>query len=505
MQSAPLLEPGARLELRVERPGAQGRGVARHAGFTVLVERGLPGETVLAQVLRVEPRYAVARVVQVLEPAPGRVEAPCPHFAACGGCDWQHLAYPAQLALKQQVVEEQLQRIGGMQQIPAWSVQPAPAALEYRSKLEFMVLDGAHMSAQESAQDSAGLVPGFHGFADGPPEPVQAPAAGSAGGGCRLAPPVFTALAARALALLAEQRTGVKPVRVTVQDGELPAGGLALALTLHVAPRELDRAADRLSRTDWLAALRQEFPAVAAVALAALSPAAARRDTLDGDAGPLRLLAGEPLLLRRVGSWRYWAPLGGFFQVHAAQTQALLQHVLGQITAQVPVRPGLPPPLVLDLYCGAGLFALPLAARGYRVLGADQSPLAVRAARQSAREGAALNGGEPAGPQVRPTRAQFKAANLDQSGALEHLLRGEGAPDGAVLDPPRRGLSPALIQGLLAAPPRVLVYVSCDGGTFARDLARLSGAYTLATLAGFDLFPQTRHVELAGTLVAHGG
>jgi 23S rRNA (uracil1939-C5)-methyltransferase len=140
---------------------------------------------------------------------------------------------------------------------------------------------------------------------------------------------------------------------------------------------------------------------------------------------------------------------------------------------------------VFDLYCGVGLFTLPLAARGFSLVGVERDPDAVRAARETARA-------------LQPGRCTFDGVDLEHPGALERLVAKYGRPMGVIVDPPRRGLPAGLIRELLEAAPPWLIYVSCDGGTFARDAARLGPRYRLEALQGFDLFPQTHHLELVG-------
>jgi tRNA/tmRNA/rRNA uracil-C5-methylase (TrmA/RlmC/RlmD family) len=180
--------------------------------------------------------------------------------------------------------------------------------------------------------------------------------------------------------------------------------------------------------------------------------------------------------------------MDAFFQVHPAQAEPLARYVLEQVTQQVP--PGATPaPRVFDLFCGAGLFALPLLAQGYAVAGAEMSRAAVRAAQRGAvAAGFAADG--------------FQLADLERPQALRKLIRVHGHPQAVIVDPPRRGLSARLAADLASTAAPLLVYVSCDPGTFARDAARLAARYGLTGLRGFDFFPQTHHLELVGTFRA---
>ena len=125
------------LELRIDSLAQGGRGVARHGELVVFVSRGLPGDRVRARVTRYKKRYAEARVVELLEPGPGRVQPVCPHFGVCGGCAWQDLDYAEQLRHKQDQVEDALRRLG---RLDGFSMLPIVAAAErygYRNKLEY--------------------------------------------------------------------------------------------------------------------------------------------------------------------------------------------------------------------------------------------------------------------------------------------------------------------------------------------------------------------------------
>src|SRR5262249_41998021 len=113
------------LELTIDSLAYGGNGVARHDGFVVFVRRGLPGGTVRARVTKVKRSHAEALATEVLAPGPARVEAPCAHFPACGGCRFQDLAYEHQLAAKQAQVEDSLRRLGGLREIPLEPIVPA--------------------------------------------------------------------------------------------------------------------------------------------------------------------------------------------------------------------------------------------------------------------------------------------------------------------------------------------------------------------------------------------
>jgi 23S rRNA (uracil1939-C5)-methyltransferase len=125
------------LELSVESLAYGGNGVARLNGFVVFVRRGLPGDRVRARVTKVKRNHAEALAVEVLSPGPERVDAPCAHYPACGGCRFQDLAYEAQVASKAAQVEDALRRLGGVGEPPLEPIVPAVEQFHYRNKLEY--------------------------------------------------------------------------------------------------------------------------------------------------------------------------------------------------------------------------------------------------------------------------------------------------------------------------------------------------------------------------------
>src|ERR687897_880625 len=139
------------LELEIESLAYGGNGVARMNGFVVFVRRGLPGDKVRARVTKVQRRHAEALAVEVLEPSPQRVEAPCDHYPACGGCRFQDLDYQAQVAAKEAQVRDALVRIGGLAGAARQAMVPGGVVFPHPKKLEYSFAPGP-----------AGPVLGFH-------------------------------------------------------------------------------------------------------------------------------------------------------------------------------------------------------------------------------------------------------------------------------------------------------------------------------------------------------
>src|SRR6187549_1511429 len=128
---------GDDLELTIDSLAYGGNGVARLNGFVVFVRRGLPGDRVRARVTKVKRGFAEALAVDVVEPSPSRVGAPCAHYPECGGCRFQDLAYDVQAAAKEEQVRDALKRIGGIADAPVEPILPAASQFFYRNKLEY--------------------------------------------------------------------------------------------------------------------------------------------------------------------------------------------------------------------------------------------------------------------------------------------------------------------------------------------------------------------------------
>ena len=130
---------GQQIELHLESWGRLGEAMASYEGQDVFVLGGIPGERVVAEIIAVRRKYAAARVIEVVESSPDRIEAPCRYYGQCTGCQWQHVAYPAQLKIKQEKVQDALQRVGGLQGVNVLPTLPSPLQFGYRNHARFTV------------------------------------------------------------------------------------------------------------------------------------------------------------------------------------------------------------------------------------------------------------------------------------------------------------------------------------------------------------------------------
>lgn len=402
-------------EIAIDSIAAGGDGVGRapDGGIVMFVPRTAPGDLVRVRVER-HKRFARGEIERLMRPSPERVEPPCAHYVAdrCGGCQIQHLAYPAQLAAKGAIIRDALVRIG-KRPVSLPVVVPSDREWRYRTKLTMVM-----------RRQPYGWIVGLHpyddpvGIFDVDDCPITDERVLSTWGEIR-----------GAAALL----PGVDELRASVR---LVDGGSAVVME---------------GATEWTT--RDEF-------FAAVPSAVALWWKPEGQS-------------RRLVSERTAAPGGASFgQVNPGVAARLRTHVLERVRAHAPAS-------VVDAYAGTGDTAVPLAESGAKVTAIELDREA--AARCAARL--------PSGSRV-------------LAGRVEELLARALPADVVLLNPPRTGVDERVTSVLERAghAPRAIVYVSCNPATLARDLTRLP-RYRVASLLGFDMFPQTAHVETVCELI----
>jgi 23S rRNA (uracil1939-C5)-methyltransferase len=417
-----MVSAGSLVSLRVEKPAAGGRMIARLDGRVVLVGGAIPGEQVTARVARVARGVAFAETVSIEEASPDRRQPAADH--ACGGNLYAHIDYARQLTIKGDIIADGLARIGRVSLSAPVLVMGSPAE-GYRMRARLHVTQGKIGFFREGTRQLCD------------PRLTQ-----------QLLAPTCDVLDA-----LADAVAG--PPFDSVHEVELA--------------ENLD-ASQRVVHLDAVAPIRSvEAQSIGAiVGLTGLTigqPGAAGAPTVSLASGtpyvtdvlPLR---SGPITLRR--------HVLAFFQGNRYLLANLVDHVAGLIATSSRVT---------DLYAGVGLFAVAaVRARGATVL--------------------AIEGDRQAALDLKANAVGSGGLEVAHQSVESFLARRRGAPDVAIVDPPRTGLSKEALAGLLALAAPRLIYVSCDIATMARDVRGLiSGGYNVDQLDAFDLFPNTPHVE----------
>src|SRR5256712_3046775 len=442
------------LELTIASLAYGGNGVARLNGFVVFVRRGLPGDTVRARVTKVQRRHAEALATEVLQPSSLRVEAPCAHFPACGGCRFQDLAYEAQLVQKQAQVRDALQRIAGIGEPPLEEIVPCePDVFHYRNKLEYSF-----------TRTPSGPALGFHkaGRWDEVLDIRKCWLTTDLGNELREA--VRDWAREEGLEAYSQEDQSGYLRHLVVREGRNTGQALVQLVT---APGE------KFERGYFVDVVRR-FPQVQSVHWS-INDAPSEVTNL-----PTQLLSGEEWIEEELCGLRVRVRPNAFLQTNTAMAERL--YALAREAAQLSGDE-----TVWDLYCGIGTIGLSLAPEALTVWGIEVSEESVACALENAE----LNG---------VTNAAFFAGSVGQ--VVEELLERSGPPDVVVVDPPRAGLAGKALRRLGRIGARRLVYVSCNPTTLAGDVKTLREEYADELLRAWpvDMFPHTPHVEVVALL-----
>jgi 23S rRNA (uracil1939-C5)-methyltransferase len=444
------------IELEAVGLAHEGEGVGRFGGFTLFVPGALPGERVRARVTELRKNFGRAELLDVLVASPDRVAAPCAVYARCGGCQLQHFAYEGQLRWKRQLVVDALERIGKLRDVVVHEVIGMDDPWRYRNKAQVPI--GFDL-------EEGGLVGGF--YEQGSHRIVSTDA-------CliqheRNDDAVLAAKRiARELGIEAyDENSHTGWLRHVVAKVSFASGEMMLVLV------GMTRTVDGLDA--YVARLRDELPHVVSICLNVNPDATSAvfgRETAT--------LWGADVIFDSIGGIRFAISARSFYQVNPVQTERLY----GKALEYAALEGG---ETVIDAYCGIGTISLFLARAARQVYGVELIPDAVEDARANARLNDIDNADFAVG------RAEVVLPAWREQGIDADVI---------VVDPPRKGCDPALLDTLVAMRPSRIVYVSCNPATLARDLAALeAGGFRTVEVQPVDMFPHTGHVECVTLLV----
>jgi 23S rRNA (uracil1939-C5)-methyltransferase len=392
-------------------------------GRAVFVPFGLPGEKVRIRLVLEKKNFAKAELLEVLEPSPERIAAKCEHFFSplhdtegvgerpgegfCGGCHYQNLPYEMQLDAKIEILRDQLQRIGKIDNPPIQPMVECPNPWNYRNHIQFHLTKSGKL--------------GYVGAKGKKVFPVTE---------CHLPDEVISEFWPQ---LKFESDAPFE--RISLRTGAGDDLMLILESKNIEAPRlELEARISVVHLTE--------------------------DDAL--------VMAGEDYTIMQVLERNFRVSAGSFFQVNTVMAEKMVKHLLDKLP--------LPAKIVLDVYCGVGLFSAFLAPKCERLIGIESAP--------SACEDFAVNLDE------------FDNVELYEGAAKNVIPHLEVEQPIVLVDPPRSGVDKHALDGIRQLAPEIIAYVSCDPSTLARDAARLiAGGYRLVEVTPFDLFPQTYHIE----------
>ena len=417
--------PGLTIDVVGEDLDQQGRGLARWNGWVITVPQLLPGEEAKVKVQQRQRKMWLARRVATISSSPDARRPPCILASDCGGCSLQHLSVDAQNSWKQQRLANTLSRIGQLDPDVSALVSPDRESLGYRNRALIPIRrDGRKVRLGYYKRGSHRIVNLNHC-------PVLDPRLDA------LIEPIKRDLEATSWPMDSDLQgePGLRHLglRIGVRTGEI-------LITLISATESL-QGVDGLS-----AAWMRRWPQLKGVTLN-LQPK--RSNAVFGDR--TICLQGKDAIEERFCDLSLELGTTTFFQVNTPRAERVVEQIRDWITRSEPSQ------RLIDAYCGIGTIALPLAAAGHRVTGLEISSASVRHAERNA------------------ARNRLKHTRFMSGDVARHLRELLPNHDALVVDPPRKGLDPAVLAMVLDYPPRRLVYLSCDPATLARDLRQLAG------------------------------
>ena len=441
------VQKGKKYEIEINSLGSSAEGVGRFKDFTVFVPYTLPGEKAEVLIEEVKKSYAKGRALQILRKSADRIAPKCAIYDRCGGCQLQHLNYEAQLRIKRQQVIDAVTRIGKQPDVPVHATLGAEAPWNYRNKMQFPV-------GRSKGKTIIGcFAQGSHDIIDTENCYIQKEFNNDIVNAMReivdkLGIPVYNE----------DRHTGI--LRHVI--GRVGKNGECMVV-LVTAVKDLQRSKDIVRM------LRERLPKLVSVQQ---NVQTYRNNVIMGR--DTKLLWGKPTILDSLGSLTFHISPRSFFQVNTDQAEVLYSKALeyANLTGRE---------TVIDAYCGTGTITLFLAQKARRVYGIEIVKPAILDAEKNARDNHVKN-------------AEFIVG--DATVVMPRLYKQGIRADVVVVDPPRAGCTPTVLETFANMKPKRIVYVSCNPASLARDIAILDGlGYHAREVQPVDMFPNTSHVE----------
>lgn len=454
--------------------GGEGKSVARLDGLVVFVEGGVPGDVVRARILKVKKNLAEARVVEVLKPSEFRTSPRCEHFGVCGGCKWQHVEYQLQLKFKQQHVVDAFERIGGFESLHALPILGAKDIYFYRNKMEFSFSDQEWVTS--------GYKPPLE---DSPRSAIHTPHSALFLGlhvpqrydkvldlqQCHLQSDVSNRI-------LHVTRDFARERQLPVYSTETNDGYLRF-LVIRQSKRTNELMVNLITfdhRPEVMQTYTKKLlDAVPEITTVVNTINSRKAQIAFGERE--EVYHGSGVIHERLGGFTFTISAGSFFQTNTDQAETLY----GVAKSFAELRPT---DVVFDLYSGTGSIALFVSDSVQQVVGIES----VESALKDANRNAQLN---------KVTNCEFVLGDLkDRLTRDAEWMNRHATPNVVIIDPPRSGMHPKVVEEVVKLGADRIVYVSCNPATQARDVKMMcEKGYALVKLQPVDMFPHTHHIE----------
>ena len=455
----PLLE-----KVLITDVAAEGKAIARVNDLVIFVPYVVPGDIADLRVRRKRHNYAEAEAVKIHQYSQKRADPFCQHYGLCGGCVWQILPYEEQLRYKQKQVTDNLTRIGKVQLPEITPIIGSAKTRCYRNKLEFTFSNKRWLTREEVASGAAfeRNAAGFHitGAFD-KVLPIEK---------CMLQDDISNQIrnAVRDYALLhgfsfydlrAHRGMMRNMIVRTSSTGEL----------MVIIAARIENAEAKQQFLSLMQFVKESFPQITSLQYVV-------NNKMNDSIGDLdvTLFSGRDHIFEEMEGLKFKIGPKSFYQTNSEQAYNLYK-VVRQFAALTGTEQ------VYDLYTGTGTIANFVAGQAHCVTGIEYVPEAI----EDAKVNSAINGIE---------NTRFYAGDMKDI-LTEDFIARNGKPDVIITDPPRAGMHPDVVNVILSASPKRIVYVSCNPATQARDLQLLDVRYRVTAVQPVDMFPQTHHVE----------
>lgn len=441
---------------------AEGNSIAKIDGMVVFIPYGAPGDKADVKLDRKKHSYAEGHIVKLNTPSPLRVEPVCEHFGVCGGCRWQHLPYSFQIKAKQQQVKDALDRIAKVSYPEISPILGSESIYGYRNKMEYTFSNKSWLTFEQLKsgeefpdRDAAGFhIPGsFDKVLD-----IRK---------CHLQDELGNRL--RLFVKQYAKENGLPFYDIKQQQGLVRTMMIRIASTGETMVVMVFGHDDKKAIAGMLDAIRHEFPELTSLMYVVNLKV---NDTIADQ--EVLLHSGKPYIEEEMEGLKFRVGPKSFYQTNSRQAYTLYKVArdFAELTGDE---------LVYDLYTGTGTIANFLSGRASKVIGIEYVEDAIRDAKINSEVNGILN-------------TQFYAGDMKDV-LTDEFIAEHGRPQVMIVDPPRAGMHTDVVNVILNAQPRRIVYVSCNPATQARDLQLLDSKYRIDAVQPVDMFPHTHHVE----------
>ncbi|MFI3331361.1 MAG: 23S rRNA (uracil(1939)-C(5))-methyltransferase RlmD [Rikenellaceae bacterium] len=453
----PLIE-----SLEITNIAAEGKSMGRYNDIVVFVPMTVPGDVVDVQIRSKRRRFMEGYVVDYKVKSPLREEPFCEHFGVCGGCKWQHLPYSRQLSYKQEQVYDQLVRLGKLTLPEITPIKGSEKTSFYRNKLEYTFAPKRWMTQEEISSEAEISEPkalGFHipGMFDKILDIKTCHLQADPSNKIRLEVRNFCIENDYSFHNVREHSGLMRNIIIRTSS----TGEIMVIVIFH--ENDTDKINILMNH------LQTTFPEITSL----MYMVNEKLNDSVGDQTPI-LFSGQDYIFEQMEGLKFKIGPKSFYQTNSEQAYELYK-----VTRDFASLTG--SETVYDLYTGTGTIANFVAKYCKKVIGVEYVPEAIEDA-----------------------KVNSKINNIDNTiffaGDMKDVLSDDfiaehGAADVIILDPPRAGIHESVAETVLRAEPKIIVYVSCNPATQARDLALMAGEYKITDVQPVDMFPHTHHVE----------